>query len=216
MPRPATSPQGIMHMQCMCPIAPCVQEKIKQRCTSQCHKIPTPGLQPDAPPGLACFGLRHWLEMKEDAGVLFHSGGRWRVAWAFPWYGNQSDSHEDVICGNAGGWVGLVGVDCLCCMSRAFFMLDPHLTASISIKSQPGPVQWDSNDRLSFDAKMPRDFQCENRTSLAHFTQFLYVCLAPRLFSVQKKEGKRKKSLIAPIVAVSEETCVGDSKSTES
>ena len=59
---------------------------------------------------------------------------------------------------------------------------------------------------------MPRDYQCENRTSLTHFTQFLYVCLAPRLFSVETKEGKRKKKpLIAPIVAVSEETCVGDS-----
>ena len=144
MSRPATSPQDIMHMQCMCPIAPCVQEKIKQRCTTQCHRIPTPGLQQDAPPGLASFGLRHWLEMKEGSGVLFQSGCRWRVAWATPWYGNQSDLHEDVMCGNASGWAGLVGVGCLCCMSRAFFsfclMHDPHLTASISIESQPDPV----------------------------------------------------------------------------
>ena len=97
------------------------RKKFKQRCTTQCHRIPTPGLQQDAPPGLASFGLRHWLEMKEGSGVLFHSGCRWRVAWATPWYGNQSDLHEDVMCGNASGWAGLVGVGCLCCMSRAFF-----------------------------------------------------------------------------------------------
>ena len=48
----------------------------------------------------------------------------------------------------------------------------------------------------------------------SYFTHTLHtisLCLAPRLFSVEKKDGRGKEPLIAPIVAVSEETCVGDS-----
>ena len=50
---------------------------------------------------------------------------------------------------------------------------------------------------------MPRDFQCENRTSLTHCTQFLYASLLAYFWLKRKKANG--KSLIAPIVAVSEE-----------